>query len=284
MHRHPPARPIRCLPGRQPFGGLRLVEGCPAAGRPTTARRTGRVPGGARGVRTGPCAGQDLDTPGGVPPGPSPAFSTGRPARGADPAVAWSRQFAQVITEIIALPVAAATRSLDDRTGPESHHPAHPDASPGPAAQDPAHRDIAAGGARGGDDRRAQLRAAVPRAGATPGAAARPPVRARTARPSGPVALHRDQGRLADVRAPVDLLSRDREGVWGTDILRNCRGRTPVARRQNRPTPIRGRAGWIGSLRSRTPGRGCSDPRSGAAASDTSALTPGPAGTTAAGR
>ena len=111
-------------------------------------------------------------------------------------------------------PVAAATRSLDDRTGPGSHHPAHPDAIRGPAAQDPAHRDVAAGGARGGDDRRAQFRAAVPRAGATPGAAARPPARARTARPSGPMALHRDRDRLADaVRPGASCFPAIREGV-----------------------------------------------------------------------
>jgi uncharacterized protein DUF6459 len=89
--------------GAPAFGGLRLVEvpggwppyDCEAHGPACQAAHEASVPS--------PCAGQDLDTPGGVePPGPSPAFSTGRPARGADPAVAWSRQFAQVITEIMA--------------------------------------------------------------------------------------------------------------------------------------------------------------------------------------
>ena len=93
-------------------------------------------------------------------------------------------------------PVAETTRSLDDRTGPGPDQPPDPDPYPGPEAQDPADRDIAPGRARGGDDRRAQFRAAVPRAGAAPGAAARPPARARAACPPGAVALHRDRGRL----------------------------------------------------------------------------------------
>src|SRR6476659_9304354 len=94
-------------------------------------------------------------------------------------------------------PVAETTRSLDDRTGPGPDQPLDPDPYPGPEAQDPADRDIAPGRARGGDDRRAQFRATVPRAGAAPGAAARPPARARAAGPHGAVALHRNRGRLA---------------------------------------------------------------------------------------
>src|SRR6185295_448453 len=94
-------------------------------------------------------------------------------------------------------PVAETTYSLDDRTGPGPDQPPHPDRYPRPEAQDPADHDITPGSARGGDDRRAQFRAAVPRAGAAPGATARPPARARAARPPGAVALHRNRGRLA---------------------------------------------------------------------------------------
>src|SRR6185369_12974748 len=103
-------------------------------------------------------------------------------------------------------PVAETTRSLDDRTGPGPDQPPDPDPYPGPEAQDPADRDIAPGRARGGDDRRAQFRAAVPRAGAAPGAAARPPARARAGGPPGAVALHRDRGRLTSrARRPGGL-------------------------------------------------------------------------------
>ena len=56
-----------------------------------------------------PCAHQDWGAPAGAePPGPSLTFSAGRPADGADPVggadpvVAWSRQFAQVVAEILA--------------------------------------------------------------------------------------------------------------------------------------------------------------------------------------
>src|SRR5690348_913363 len=50
-----------------------------------------------------PCADLDPGAPGGVePPGPL-TFSAARPSEGtADPAVAWSRQFAQVVAEILA--------------------------------------------------------------------------------------------------------------------------------------------------------------------------------------
>ena len=93
-------------------------------------------------------------------------------------------------------PVTETTHSLDDRTSPGADQPAHPDPRPRSEAQDPAHHDVAAGGAGGGDDRRAQLRAAVPRAGPAPGAPARPPSRSRAARPPGAMALHRNRGRL----------------------------------------------------------------------------------------
>jgi hypothetical protein len=57
-----------------------------------------------------PCVHQDWEAPAGAePPGPSLTFGAGRPAAGAadpvggaDPVVAWSRQFAQVIAEILA--------------------------------------------------------------------------------------------------------------------------------------------------------------------------------------
>jgi Family of unknown function (DUF6459) len=62
-----------------------------------------------------PCAHRDWRAPAGAePPGPSLTFSAGRPANGADPVVdadpvagadpvaAWSRQFAQVVAEILA--------------------------------------------------------------------------------------------------------------------------------------------------------------------------------------
>jgi hypothetical protein len=85
------------------FGGLRQVEvpggwppyDCEVHGTACPATREVSVPS--------PYADQDLDAPGGAePPGPSPAFSAGQPAHGADPVVAWSRQFAQVIVEILA--------------------------------------------------------------------------------------------------------------------------------------------------------------------------------------
>src|SRR2546430_5245337 len=103
----PPAGPPAASPsGRAPapapaFGGLRLIEvpgdwppyDCEVHGTACPAAREMSVPS--------PCPDQDDGASGGAePPGPSPAFSAGRPACGADPAVAWSRQFAQVIAEI----------------------------------------------------------------------------------------------------------------------------------------------------------------------------------------
>jgi len=103
-------------------------------------------------------------------------------------------------------PVSETTRPMHDRTGPEPDCPAHSVPYPGSAAQDPAHRDVAADGEGSGDDRDPQLRAAKPRARAAAGACARPPARTRAARPSGPMALHRDRGRLALLpAAPVRL-------------------------------------------------------------------------------
>ena len=90
-------------------------------------------------------------------------------------------------------PVAETARSLDDRTRPNTDRPAQPVLDARSEAQDPTHRDVAAHGARGGDDRRAQLRAAKPRTGAAPGARAAPPARARASRPPSAMALHRNR-------------------------------------------------------------------------------------------
>ena len=90
-------------PGGTPaFGGLRLVE-VPGGWPPYDCEVHGTACRAAREVSVpSPFGDRDLDAPGGAePPGPSPAFSAGRPAGGADPAVAWSRQFAQVIAEIL---------------------------------------------------------------------------------------------------------------------------------------------------------------------------------------
>jgi Family of unknown function (DUF6459) len=89
--------------GTPAFGGLRLVE-VPGGWPPYDCEAHGPACQAAHEVSvSSPCTGQDLDTSGGAePPVPSLAFSTGRPARGADPAVVWSRQFAQVIIEIMA--------------------------------------------------------------------------------------------------------------------------------------------------------------------------------------
>jgi hypothetical protein len=94
-------------------------------------------------------------------------------------------------------PVAETARPLDDRTRPGTDRPAQPDPDAWSEARDPAHRDLAARGARGGDDRRAQLRAAKPRTGAASGACAAPPARAGASRSPGAMALHRNRDRLA---------------------------------------------------------------------------------------
>jgi hypothetical protein len=107
----PPASSSARAPAPAPaFGGLRLVEvpggwppyDCEVHGTACPATREVSVPS--------PCAHQDWGAPTGAePPGPSLTFSAGRladgaadPVGGADPVVAWSRQFAQVIAEILA--------------------------------------------------------------------------------------------------------------------------------------------------------------------------------------
>jgi len=84
------------------FGGLRLVE-VPGGWPPYDCEVHGTAcPAACEVSVASPCT--DPDTPGGAePPGPSLTFSAARPAEGtADPAVAWSRQFAQVVAEILA--------------------------------------------------------------------------------------------------------------------------------------------------------------------------------------
>jgi hypothetical protein len=86
------------------FGGLRLVE-VPGGWPPYDCEVHGTACPAAREVSVpSPCAHPEPGAPGGTePPGPSLTFSAGRPADGtADPVVAWSRQFAQVIAEILA--------------------------------------------------------------------------------------------------------------------------------------------------------------------------------------
>ena len=91
------------------FGGLRLIE-VPGDWPPYDCEVHGTACPAAHEVTvTGPCADPDLGTavpegtPGDAqPPGSSPEFSADRAVGGADPAIAWSRQFAQVIAEILA--------------------------------------------------------------------------------------------------------------------------------------------------------------------------------------
>ena len=86
------------------FGGLRLIE-VPGAWPPYDCEVHGAAcPAASEVSVASSCAGQDPVAPGGAePPGPSLAISASQPAEGtADPAVAWSRQFAQVIAEILA--------------------------------------------------------------------------------------------------------------------------------------------------------------------------------------
>jgi len=100
-------RPSVLAPAPVPaFGGLRLIE-VPGGWPPYDCEVHGAVCPAAREVcLTSPCAGPDPGTPGGPGraerAGPSLTFSTERPADGADPAVAWTRQFAQVVVEILA--------------------------------------------------------------------------------------------------------------------------------------------------------------------------------------
>jgi len=86
------------------FGGLRLIE-VPGGWPPYDCEIHGTACPAAREISVpSPCARQERGTPEDAdPPGPSLTFSAGRPADGpADPVVAWSRQFTQVIAEILA--------------------------------------------------------------------------------------------------------------------------------------------------------------------------------------
>ena len=100
----PPPAPPPSPPGA--FGGLRLIEvpgdwppydcevhgaGCPAAHEVTVTSRW-----------AGPDAGTAISQGRAEPHGPSLEFGAVHAADGADPAIVWSRQFAQVIAEILA--------------------------------------------------------------------------------------------------------------------------------------------------------------------------------------
>jgi len=90
--------------GASAFGGLRLVE-VPGGWPPYDCEVHGTAcPAACEVSVVSPCADLDPGAPRGAePPGPSLTFSAPRPAEGtADPAVAWSRQFAQVVAEILA--------------------------------------------------------------------------------------------------------------------------------------------------------------------------------------
>ena len=101
----PSAAPSARAPAPVPAsGGLRLVE-VPGGWPPYDCEVHGTACPAAREVSVpSPCAYWERGAPeGAVPPGPSLTFSAGRAADGpADPVVAWSRQFAQVIAEILA--------------------------------------------------------------------------------------------------------------------------------------------------------------------------------------
>jgi Family of unknown function (DUF6459) len=91
------------------FGRLRLIE-VPGDWPPYDCEVHGTAcPAVHEMIVTSPCAAPDLGpavsegTPGHAqPPGLSPEFSADRTVGGADPAIAWSRQFAQVVAEILA--------------------------------------------------------------------------------------------------------------------------------------------------------------------------------------
>ena len=125
----PSASPLARAPTPVPaFGGLRLIE-VPGGWPPYDCEIHGTACPAAREVSVpSPCAQWERGAPEGAdPPGPSLTFSAGRPADGpADPVVAWSRQFAQVIVEILAgarSPRQLApwtTERVRDRTGSAS--------------------------------------------------------------------------------------------------------------------------------------------------------------------
>ena len=88
----PPAQAPAPVPA---FGGLRLIE-VPGGWPPYDCEVHGAICTCAASDPGAP----DPGAPGRAEPaGPSPTFSAGH---GADPAVAWSRQFAQVIAEVLA--------------------------------------------------------------------------------------------------------------------------------------------------------------------------------------
>jgi len=101
----PPTSPLARAPAPVPaFGGLRLIE-VPGGWPPYDCEIHGTACPAAREVSVpSPCAHRERGAPEDAdPPGPSLTFSADRPADGpADPVVAWSRQFAQVIAEILA--------------------------------------------------------------------------------------------------------------------------------------------------------------------------------------
>jgi hypothetical protein len=86
------------------FGGLRLIA-VPGGWPPYDCEVHGAGCPAAREVSVAsPCSDLHPETAGGAePPGPSLMFSAAGATEGtADPAVAWSRQFAQVVAEILA--------------------------------------------------------------------------------------------------------------------------------------------------------------------------------------
>ena len=97
------AAPLTAAPAAA-FGGLRLIA-VPGGWPPYDCEVHGAgCPAAAEISVAGPCADLDPEAPGGAEPsGPSLMVSAARAAEGtADPAVAWSRQFAQVVAEILA--------------------------------------------------------------------------------------------------------------------------------------------------------------------------------------
>jgi Family of unknown function (DUF6459) len=100
----PPSAPPSGRASAPAFGGLRLVE-VPGGWPPYDCEVHGTACPAAREVSVpSPCAHRERGaSENAEPPGPSLTFSAGHPADGtADPVVAWSRQFAQVIAEILA--------------------------------------------------------------------------------------------------------------------------------------------------------------------------------------